>query len=121
MSVLQGKRILIVEDEFLIAATACEMLQELGAHVVGPASTISEALALAEREDVDVALLDINLHGQSSAAVAARLETRGIPIVFATGYGRGDGKDAVGHYVLGKPYTQDKLAAQLCSALEQTG
>ena len=47
VSAIQGKRILIVEDEFLIAATACEMLQELGAHVVGPASTIGAALALA--------------------------------------------------------------------------
>lgn len=119
MSAIQGKRILIVEDEFLIATTACEMLQELGALVIGPASTIAEALALTETEDIDAALLDINLHGHSSAAVAARLEERCVPIVFATGYGKGDGKDSMGRYVLGKPYTQEKLAAQLCCALAQ--
>lgn len=120
MSAIAGKRILIVEDEFLIATTAGEMLQELGALVIGPASTVDEALALAEGEGIDAALLDLNLHGASSAPVAARLEARGIPIVFATGYGKGDGKDSVGRYVLGKPYTQEKLAAQLCCALEQS-
>lgn len=119
MSAIQGKRILIVEDEFFIAATASQLLEELGAVIVGPASTVSQALALAESENIDAALLDINLYGQSSAAVAAKLRARGIPVVFATGYGKGDGKDPVGRYVLGKPYTQEKLASQLCSALEE--
>lgn len=119
MSAIQGKRILIVEDEFLIAGTACEMLEELGAVIVGPASTVADALALVDKEPIDIALLDINLYGQSSAPVASRLESQRIPVVFATGYGRGDGKDSAGRHVLGKPYTQEKLAKQLCSALEE--
>jgi CheY-like chemotaxis protein len=118
VNVLEGKRILIVEDEFLIALTASEMLEELGALVVGPAATVNEALALAKTQDIDVALLDLNLYGQSSAVIAAELETRRIPVVFATGYGIGDGKDAAGRCVLGKPYTQEKLAMQLCCALD---
>lgn len=118
MSSIDGKRILIVEDEFLVAAAACEMLEEFGAVIVGPAATVGEALALVDKESIDAALLDINLHGESSAAVVAALEARSVPVVFATGYGKGDGKDSMGRYVLGKPYTQEKLARQLCCAVD---
>jgi CheY-like chemotaxis protein len=119
VNAIQGKRILIVEDEYLVAATACDMLEEFGAVIVGPAVTVAQALALVEKEAIDAALLDINLYGESSMGVAAQLEARSIPIVFATGYGKGDGKDSLGRYVLGKPYTQEKLAKQLCCALEE--
>lgn len=119
MSPIEGKRILIVEDEFFIAATASQLLEDLGAVIVGPASTVPQALALAQSEDIDAALLDVNLYGDSSAPVAAMLRARGIPVVFATGYVNGDGKDPFGRYVLGKPYTQEQLASQLCSALEE--
>src|SRR5690349_3224795 len=95
------------------------MLEEWGAVIVGPAATVAEALTMVAKESIDAALLDINLHGESSTAVAAALEARSVPIVFATGYGRGDGKDSMGRYVLGKPYTQDKLARQLCCAVEE--
>lgn len=118
MSTLEGKRILIVEDEFLVALTASEMLGELGAVVVGPAGTLKEALELARTQDIDLALLDLNLYGQSSMAVADTLDLRRIPVVFATGYERGGSKDAAGRLVLGKPYTQEKLAMQLCRALD---
>jgi CheY-like chemotaxis protein len=121
VSTIQGKRILIVEDEFLIATTASEMLEELGAIIVGPAATVPQALNLVEKEAIDIALLDINLYGQSSSVVATSLESQGIPVVFATGYGKGDGKDSAGRYVLGKPYTQEKLARQLCRALKEIG
>ena len=118
MTAIQGKRILIVEDEFFIGVTAREMLEELGAIVIGPVATVSEALRLAAA-DMDLALLDVNLHGHSSLIVAAKLAERNIPIVFATGYGNRDGRDSTGHYTLRKPYTQEKLATLLCSALEE--
>jgi CheY-like chemotaxis protein len=118
VSALQRKRVLIVEDEFFIGAAAREMLEELGAIVIGPAATVSEALALAATEDIDVALLDVNLYGHSSVIVAAKLDARQIPMVFATGYDNRADKDWAGRYFLGKPYTQEKLAAQLCCALE---
>ncbi len=120
MNALDGKRILIVEDEFLIAMTARDMLEEFGAIVIGPATTVEEALELANRETIDIALLDLNLHGHSSSVVADALEARGIPVVFATGYARGYGKDDAGRCVLGKPYTQDKLIMQLSRALEES-
>jgi CheY-like chemotaxis protein len=118
VNALDGKRILIVEDEFLIAMTARDMVEEFGAIVIGPAATVEEALELARKEAIDIALLDLNLHGQSSVVVAEELEARQIPVVFATGYARGHGKDSMGRAVLGKPYTQEKLILQLASALE---
>jgi CheY-like chemotaxis protein len=118
MSALLHKRVLIVEDEFFIGATVREMLEELGAVVIGPAVTVSEALELAATEDIDVALLDVNLYGHSSVVVAAKLDARQIPFVFATGYDNRADKEWAGRCFLGKPYTQEKLAAQLCCALE---
>lgn len=116
---VKGKRILVVEDEFFIAMTTCEMLQELGAIIVGPAHTVRDAFQLATAAGIDVGLLDINLYGESSAPVAAALAARGIPVVFATGYNDGLSKDGVNSYVLGKPFTQEALAAQLNCALEE--
>lgn len=119
MSSIYGKRILVVEDEFFIATTTSAMLEELGAQVVGPALTVAEALELADAADIDLALLDINLHGHSSADVAGTLARRGIPVVFATGYSLGQGKDAAGCYMLAKPFTQDKLATLLAHVLSE--
>lgn len=121
MHALDGKRVLIVEDEFLIAMTAREMVEEFGAIVIGPATAVPDALELANKEKIDVALLDLNLHGHSSAVVADALDARHIPIVFATGYANGHGNDPAGRRVLSKPYTQEKLALQLCRALEARG
>jgi CheY-like chemotaxis protein len=119
VSLIQGKRVLVVEDEFFIAMTTCEMLHELGAIVVGPAHTVAEASALAKTAGIDIALLDVNLYGESSATVAATLAARGIPVVFATGYTSRPGDHLVGAHVLGKPFTQETLAAQLNCALEE--
>jgi CheY-like chemotaxis protein len=84
---LSGKRILVVEDEFMIAEGLAGMLEQCGVEVVGPAPTVGAALALATTEDqLDCAILDINLRGQMSYPVADALQERGIPFVFATGY-----------------------------------
>lgn len=119
MSLIRGKRILVVEDEFFIAMTTCEMLQELGAIIVGPVHTVAEARELAMTARIDIGLLDINLYGENSASVAAALDARGIPVVFATGYSNGPGEDSAGRYLLGKPFTQETLAAQLDCALKE--
>lgn len=120
MTAVQGKRILVVEDEFFIATTTCAMLEDLGAQIVGPALTVPEALELASSREIDLALLDINLHGHNSSCVADKLAERGIPVVFATGYSYGQDKDSTGRYMLAKPFTQEKLAAVLTCVLEQT-
>lgn len=114
MTALRDKRILLVEDEALIAAMVSDMLADLGATVVGPAGSLPKALALAQSENVDAAILDMNLRGERVDPVTDVLIKRGIPILFATGYGSSAGR---GHPAIDKPYTQDKLAEGLCAVM----
>ena len=81
-------RILIVEDEALVAMLVESMVEELGYAVVGPALTLDSALALATEAQLDYAILDMNLgQGVLSTPVAIALVARGIPFLYATGYG----------------------------------
>lgn len=84
---LSGKRILVVEDDYLLATDICRDLRELGATVLGPAPTPFYALSLLGRRGVDGAVLDVRLHGTDVFEVADELTGRGIPFVFATGVG----------------------------------
>jgi CheY-like chemotaxis protein len=85
---LAGRRILVVEDEFLLAMELELLLQQRGCVVVGPASSIDHALALIDGEPPDAALLDVNLKGRRATPVAAALMARGVPFVLITGYSR---------------------------------
>jgi len=85
--VLGGNRILLVEDEALVAMVMRDMLTELGYSVVGPFSQAADATAAAQEEMVDAAVLDINLDGDLVYPIAEVLVARGIPFVFVTGYG----------------------------------
>ncbi len=118
---LSGKRILAVEDEALIAVMLEDMLSDLGVVTVGPAGTVTSALALAQSETFDAAILDVNLRGERIDPVAAVLAERAIPFVFVTGYGevRIDGQPHAP--VIDKPYTQDKLAKALSQILKGNG
>ena len=110
MSVLAGKRVLIVEDEPIVAMVAEDILQELGAEVVGPAAHLEDALKLALAEEVHFALLDVNLNGRMSLPVAERLRARSVPYVFATGYGEaGANGFMLDAPVVQKPYTQEDI------------
>jgi len=82
-----ARRVLVVEDEMMIAMLVEDMLLDLGCEVVGPASHLDDAIALARSEDIDFAVLDINLGGRASFPVADVLKERGIAFVFASGYG----------------------------------
>ena len=86
---LQGCKILVVEDDYLVALAVASLLEEAGAGVVGPVGWADEALSLLEdgSEPVDAAILDVDLHGQKSYAVADALARRNIRFVFTTGYG----------------------------------
>lgn len=86
---LNGLRILLVEDEAMIAMLVEDMLIDSGAAVVGPASGVKAALEAISAEEIDGALLDVNLGGEQSFDVADALAERSIPFVFVTGYGGG--------------------------------
>lgn len=81
-----GPRLLVVEDEPLVAMMLEDVLGEAGYAVVGPIAQLDEALAAARAETVDLALLDVNLMGKHVYPVAAVLAERGIPFLFMTGY-----------------------------------
>jgi CheY-like chemotaxis protein len=83
---LKGRRVLLVEDEFLIAMELENVLQQCGCEVLGPASSVQQALAVLADGRPEVALLDVNLRGQRATPVAAVLRERGVPFVLMTGY-----------------------------------
>ena len=85
-ALLLNRHILLVEDEYLIAWALQDGLQRSGAHVIGPAACVEDALALLENEPVDGAILDVSLGREKVFSVAEALAARGIPFVFATGY-----------------------------------
>ncbi len=84
---LTGLKILLVEDEAMIAMLVEDMLMDSGATVVGPAGGVKAALDAISTEEIDGALLDVNLGGEQSFEVADALASRNIPFVFVTGYG----------------------------------
>jgi CheY-like chemotaxis protein len=115
---LEGKRVLVVEDEALTAMFMEDGLLDAGAEVVGPAGSVDEALRLIEGTAADGglsgAVLDIKLGAEAVAPVADRLAALGVPFVFATGYGQDC--DTGGHAaapVLAKPFGPDALVAAL--------
>ena len=118
-STLVGRRILVVEDEMMIAMLVEDMLSELGCSVVGPAHALDVALNLARTEQgLDAALLDVNLGGQPVFAVADALREKGVPAIFSTGYGDAGLRDIDrGSQVLQKPFRAGDLAKALNAAL----
>jgi DNA-binding NtrC family response regulator len=82
-----GRRVIIVDDEMMITMLLEEMLVTLGHTVVGIAGRLDSALDLARSAEADIAILDVNLNGEVSFPVAKVLAERGLPFMFATGYG----------------------------------
>lgn len=78
---------LLVEDQMIVAMQIEDMLRAAGCEVVGPAGTLQAAIALAHEEGLDAAVLDVNLDGEKVYPAAEELQARGIPFIFATGYG----------------------------------
>ncbi len=84
---LQGRRILVVEDEYMIAQEVADMLAAVGAEPLGPVPGVTEAMQLIDSENwIDGALLDVNLHNQTVWPVVDALRARSVPVVLVTGY-----------------------------------
>ena len=113
---LQGLRVLVVEDETLVAMLLEDMLADHGCEVTATASRIAQALELIGDTNlaIDVAILDVNLAGESSFPLAEALTGRGVPFVFATGYGSGGLPDAWrDRPTLQKPFSHDEVGRML--------
>lgn len=112
-----GKRVLVVEDQSFVSMLIERYLEDLGHEVVGTASRLEEALVLANTLALDLAVLDVNLNGKLSYPVAVALRARGVPFLFATGYGTaGLPEELRGAPVLAKPFAAKQLAKAICHA-----
>lgn len=107
-------RVLVVEDESLIAMLVEDMLNDLGHEVGATASRMQDALNLARSGQFDFAIIDVNLDGQPSYPVADILAERGVPYIFATGYGsKGLDPKYSDKTVLTKPFVCAELETAL--------
>jgi len=117
---LSARRILIVEDETMIALMVEDFLVDLGWDVIGLAGSLERAVAMARHADIDAAVLDINLRGEDSFAAADVLSERKIPFVFATGYGASGIDDRFRDVpILTKPFHRDDLEQALRQAIPE--
>jgi CheY-like chemotaxis protein len=112
-----SRRVLVVEDELMIRMLLEGMLADLGHILAGEAGSVEEALKLVAQTDFDVALLDVNLNGQPITPVAEALVARGLPFVFASGYGqRGVPEPYRANPTLQKPFQLEALGKALDDA-----
>ena len=115
-----GLKVLVVEDEGIIAMLLEDMLTELGHDMVASAANIEDAQAEAANRQIDLAILDVNLGRQSSYPLASVLTARGIPYILATGYGRrGLGQEWGQGVVLEKPFEVSALSAAIAESLRR--
>ena len=115
---LDGLRVFIVEDEFLLAILLQEDLQELGCTIVGPFSSLARAIEASRQEAFDVAILDINVNGQPIYPLADELLARGRPTILLTGYGAMDLPERLRAMArVTKPYDIAILTAELARAV----
>jgi CheY-like chemotaxis protein len=112
------RNILVIEDEPLIAMMLEAELESLGIHVIGPVANLKAALQLTESTDLDAALVDLNISGEYTTAVADKLHTRNIPFIFVSGYAAPAGLLHRDVPFLRKPFTQTDLRLALISLLK---
>ena len=112
------RRVLVVEDDVMIRMLIEDMLTDLGFAVAAEAAKVQEALAAVKSTEIDVAILDVNLSGETTGPVAEALAARGTPFVFATGYGEHTLPERFrDRPLLKKPFQIDSLKRMLDTAL----
>jgi DNA-binding response OmpR family regulator len=116
-------RVFVVEDETMIAMALEDTIEMLGYQVIGPVAQLDEALVLATKGDFDCAILDVNIRGGNSFAVADILLNSGCPFLLTTGYSDWSlPKHLAGQKRLTKPYSTSELEMQirvLCRQVEE--
>jgi two-component sensor histidine kinase len=118
---IKGKKLLVIEDEPLIAINIAAVLEQDGARVAGPVATVSDALNMIAKSELDGALVDANLRGHPADDIAAALTRKGIPFVFVTGYGRESLPASFARArVLKKPFSEEQLLEAAASLVEQS-
>jgi len=119
---LSGRKILVIEDESLVAMLLETILEDMGCETVGPISNIDEALSvIADGTAFDGALLDVNVAGREVFPVAEVLKEKGVPFVFSTGYGEGGlPPEWRGQATIQKPFTEATVCDALIKALGVT-
>jgi DNA-binding NtrC family response regulator len=113
---LAGRKVLVVEDEMLVAIDYCDRLAQEGAQIIGPFPSVCQALKCVDTTQVDVAVLDYALADQTSDPLQAALERRDIPFVVITGYPRVLVRRDKGQNILSKPVSPDRLYSAILSA-----
>ncbi len=114
---LRGKRVLIIEDEAMVALFLEDTLAEIGCEVAGHASHFEDAMEKARSLSFDVAILDVNLNGRQTLPIAEAMVERGSPFVFATGYASTSLPPALRHVpIVPKPFEQRELESALLKA-----
>jgi CheY-like chemotaxis protein len=115
---LSNRKVLVVEDEMMIAMLIEDMLDEFGCKLVGPATSVPRALDIIGKEQVEIAVLDLNLDGQDTYAIADALQLKNVPFIFATGYGSTGLRQEYGNRpLLQKPFQARDLESALAEAL----
>jgi DNA-binding response OmpR family regulator len=119
---LEGLRVLVVEDEFLIGLSLQEDLADAGCVVLGPFSTLATAAEALRQEQFDVAVLDVNLYGLPSFPLLEELDARSKPFILLTGYGAADlPKRFAAAPRVGKPYEPALLLKEVKRAASNAG
>ena len=117
-AILKGRRILVVEDEMLVSMLVEDILEDFGCITIGPAAKLDQAIQLARSEQVDVAMLDVNLGGTRVFPVADILAQRDIPFVFVSGYGEaGLEPPHENRPVIQKPFSAEAISEVLAKCL----
>lgn len=117
--IAKNNRVLVVEDEWLIADEVCHQLLRAGYHVVGPVPSVREALSLIDEDEVDAALLDYRLNNENSCQIAEELTAHAIPFAFLTGYDPKEIEYCRKQPCLQKPFSTEMLLRMMDALLEK--